>query len=120
MGTSGPDKYTANRDCAWAISTSGGAVKLTFSAFDLESNYDFVKVYDGTSASGNMLGSLTGQTIPAPITSPSGKMFIRFTTDGSVSAAGFAATYAVVSTTELLEERSGPVVESSLPASSGL
>jgi cathepsin B len=118
--TDGPSNYAINKECSWAISSSGGAVKLTFSAFDLETNYDFVKVYDGTSKSSPLLGSLTGQNVPAPITSPSGKMFIEFTTDFSVNAAGFVATYEVQSSSDLLQEASGPVLENSLPIDGGL
>jgi len=55
-----------------------------------------VKVYAGNSAS-VVLASLSGTSAPSPISVPSGGMYIRFTSDGSVERSGFTAQYSGVS-----------------------
>lgn len=91
-GSSG--EYTSNHACQWLIApSSGSAVTLHFASFHLEEDYDFLKVYDGDSASASLLANLHGSTKPDPITAESGKMFLSFTTDGSVNEDGFVASY---------------------------
>jgi hypothetical protein len=86
-------EYSGDLDCSWLINT-GSATTLTFTSFDMEQGYDFVKVYDGDSASAPLLANLHGSQLPSPVTASSGKMFIRFETDGSVHGNGFHARYA--------------------------
>ncbi|MDD3875031.1 MAG: C10 family peptidase [Bacteroidales bacterium] len=91
---SGTANYTDNLNCKWLIKpTNAGTVTLTFTAFDTESNYDFVKVYDGETTSATLLGSFSGSSIPASITSTTGKILVNFTSDGSQNKAGWAANY---------------------------
>jgi len=88
--TDGPSTYQPNMQCTWTIIT-GQAVTLRFSSFNLESGYDFVKVYDGP-AGARMLGSFSGGFIPAPVAS-SAQMTVVFTADSSVQDNGFVAIY---------------------------
>jgi hypothetical protein len=39
-------------------------VTVTFTAFDVECNYDFVFIYDGDSYDSPLLGSFSGDTLP--------------------------------------------------------
>ena len=64
----GPDSYGPNVQCSWLIQT-GAAVTLTFSAFATEGGYDLVKVYSGSTASAPLLGSFSGTSTPAAVTS---------------------------------------------------
>jgi hypothetical protein len=73
--------------------SGGGAITLTFTSFSTEAWYDFVRVYDGTTTSAPLLGSFSGNTLPPVLTANSGSMLIRFTSDGSVVAAGWSANY---------------------------
>jgi len=50
-------------------------------------------VYDGGSYSSPLIGSFSGSSLPAAITSSSHKLFVRFTSDGSNTGGGFAAGY---------------------------
>lgn len=80
-------------------SNSGNAIKLTFSAFDLESGYDFLKIYDGptTASAARHTGSgFTGTGSPNTITSSGNCLTIQFTSDNSVNNAGFAAAISCV------------------------
>jgi len=72
-----------------------GATKiaLEFSAFDLEQNWDFLDVYDGSSTSAPRLFHLTGSSIPPPIVSTGPSMYLRFYTDIGVDSVGFTASY---------------------------
>ena len=91
--TDGPGQYAANSACEWSIS-GPGAITLTFSAVALEANYDFVKVYGGTAPTAPLLDALTGMpSSPVTVASPSGQLYVVFSSDGSVNGAGFEATY---------------------------
>jgi hypothetical protein len=92
---SGALSYENDLSCTWLIrpTTPTTALTLNFTAFATEASYDYVKVYDGISASGVLLGSFSGITLPPRLTATSGAMFIQFTTDGGVVNTGWAATY---------------------------
>ncbi|HOY32603.1 MAG TPA: C10 family peptidase [Bacteroidales bacterium] len=91
---SGSNNYANNLDCKWLIKPANvGSVTLTFTAFNTESNYDFVKVYNGETTSSPLLGSYSGTTLPPQLTASSGKMLIHFTSDNSTVKAGWSANY---------------------------
>ncbi len=79
-------------------------VTVTFNSFALESNYDFLKVYDGTTASAPLIVSLSGSIIPSAISSstPGGCLTFVFTSDSSVAAAGWDATVSCAATAPLI------------------
>ena len=79
--------YNNHVNCHWNLSSNTN-FKLIFFRFNIEHNYDFVYVYDGGS-----VGTFSGTTRPANVTSSHNKLFIRFTTDFSVKREGFAAGY---------------------------
>ncbi len=91
---SGANNYEPNADCKWLIQVSGAtSIDLDFSSFDLEQSYDYVKVYDGTDANANLLASLTGNTIPATISSSGSSLFVHFTSDNLINKGGWEANY---------------------------
>lgn len=61
--------------------------------FNLELNYDFLKVYNNINGGGTLLGSFTGTTLPSNITSSTGKMSLVFTSDATVVYNGFKAIW---------------------------
>jgi hypothetical protein len=73
--------------------SGGGTITLTFTSFATEANYDFVSVYAGSTTSATLLGTFSGTSLPPVLTSTTGSMLIRFTTDRGVVAAGWSATY---------------------------
>jgi len=87
--TNGPLNYGNALYCEWRIDI-GTAVQLTFQSFDVENNYDFLKVYDGNLQ--QLQGTYTGSVLPVPVTS-AGEMIVVFTSDSSISSSGFAASY---------------------------
>ena len=48
-----------------------------------------MKIYDGGSSKDILLISITGNSIPSPVTSLGNQMFITFTTDGNGVGKGF-------------------------------
>ncbi|CAH3179274.1 unnamed protein product [Porites lobata] len=87
--------YSSNMDCRWNL-TSNAVIELLFYYFTTQSSTDYVRVYDGDSISAPLIGEFSGSSLPAPITSSSTKLYVRFTSDGSSEYRGFNARYRAV------------------------
>jgi PKD repeat protein len=86
--------YFNNSQCSWLIQPTGATfIDITFEFFETQAGVDLVKVYDGSNASGTLLGTFSGTTLPPTLTATSGSMYITFTTNGSVTDNGFQALY---------------------------
>jgi len=77
-------------------SVAGDCISINFSAFLIESSWDYLRIYDGTSTGSPLIGtysggSLAGQTITATTSSPGGCLTFWFTSDGIFNYAGWAA-----------------------------
>ncbi len=91
---SGNSDYTNRSNCRWLIQPSGATqITLTFLSFNTETNYDFVRVYDGATPNAPLLGSYSGANLPPALTSSGGSMLVVFTSDSSVTRAGWSASY---------------------------
>ncbi len=92
--------YTDNTNSTVTISPTGASqVKLHFTQFSMENTYDFLYVYDGPNTTSPVLGSFTGATIPADITSTGSSITIRQTSDQNVNAAGYTIQWTCISPT---------------------
>ena len=92
----GPNSnYNSNKDLVLTFlpDTPGGIIEVAFQSFDLESNYDFLYIFDGTSTSATQIGQYTGNNSPGTVTATNaeGALTFRFTSDVSVTKAGWAA-----------------------------
>jgi Zn-dependent metalloprotease len=99
---SGTANYNNNANCKWVIAPAGATqIQLTFTAFDTETNYDTVFVYDGPDETFPVLATWWGNTLPSVIntTAGTGAMCIRFTSDVSNTANGWSANYQAFGTT---------------------
>jgi hypothetical protein len=102
---SGNSDYTNRANCRWLIQPPGATwIELTFSSFNTESGYDFVRVYDGATTSAPLLGSYSGTTLPPVLRSSGGSLLIVFTSDSSITRAGWSASYTSNGTTSLPTE----------------
>ena len=72
-------------------SGNGQSVFLQFSQFAMESGFDNLFIYNGPSTASPLIGSYTGTNSPGTVIGTSGCITVRFTTDGSVTGAGFTA-----------------------------
>ncbi len=87
------DFYGNNQNCSWYIAPPcATGVTLTFSQFNTELNYDGVVIYDDFEST-TPIATLSGSTIPSPVTSTTGKMRVVFVSDFSTTAPGFSAAY---------------------------
>ena len=84
--------YADNMDCQWTLHSST-KVEVTFFNFNTQPDSDYLYVYDGDSSSSSLIGMLNGTSLPAPITSSSNKLHLRFRSDSSGQARGFTAGY---------------------------
>ncbi|KAI0218535.1 Exoskeleton protein RP43 [Lamellibrachia satsuma] len=105
FGTAGSG-HGNNERCAWKIQVPGNKqVRLHFVGFNLELHpscrYDSVKVYDGRSNRSPLKGTYCGSRMPADITSSGSAMFVSFTSDSSVTKAGFRIRFQKVSCSKL-------------------
>lgn len=76
-------------------------IRLTFTAFDLEADYDYIYIYDGPTTASTSLtpGGLTGEDVSGPFepyvsTSPDGALTLQFYSDQGVVEGGYVATVA--------------------------
>lgn len=89
---SGTANYQNLTTCIWMIQPDTvGDIILTFTEFDTEENHDFVTVYDGS----DKIGEFSGSEIPYVQTITNGMLTIVFSTNSSVTANGWTASYAV-------------------------
>lgn len=91
---SGASNYANNLNCSWLIQPAG-ASSITFGLTNLntEISNDRIRVYDGANNSAPQLGSYSGTNNLNTLTSSGGVMFVEFTTNGSVTDAGWDAFY---------------------------
>eukprot|EP01043_Picozoa_sp_COSAG02_P071033 COSAG02_NODE_12821_length_1487_cov_1.652017_1_plen_317_part_10 len=78
--------------CEWIIECASAPVQLSFTAFDLEANWDFVHFFDSDSpVNDQLIRSLSGSAVPTGVVSTGSHMYLQFTSDGSLSGNGFTA-----------------------------
>ena len=87
----------------YTINPNGNStVSLVFSQFSTQANQDFLKVYDGASVNGTLLGNFSGNSLPNggnAITSLSGSMTLVFTSNIAMTSSGFVASWSTNDTT---------------------
>jgi hypothetical protein len=88
------DSGVIGATCDWTIRCAqGNGVQIAFDSLNVEQNFDYVTVYDGTSPQGTQLGHFSGSAPPPPITTTSHSVLIEYTSDGSVNRGGFSGSY---------------------------
>lgn len=100
--------YSNNTSCRWRLQRNDTLpLTIYFSRFDTEPLYDNLTIYDlGT---GLPIDTISGHYdqdhLPAPVTAHSGKMFLIFSTNGSVTGRGWEIYYPKRNTG--IEEKTG-------------
>ena len=98
----GTGNYGNNQSFTFTIcpSNPNSRVSVNFSSFNLEANYDFLSIYNGNSTTAPLIGTYSGTTSPgvitASLTNASGCLTFRFTTDGSITRAGWVAAISCI------------------------
>ncbi|NVO02281.1 MAG: gliding motility-associated C-terminal domain-containing protein [Bacteroidetes bacterium] len=83
--------------------TAGQQVRLSFTAWDLENNFDYLYVYDGPSIASPSLGNINGHRVVGTVTesdilvtSSNGYLTFKFHSDSSTPDKGWQATITCV------------------------
>jgi len=87
-----PNDYSHNQNCGVRITAPQGMkVELKIREFHLEENYDFAYVYDGANDGATLMKTLHGNkgTGAGSVTSTGNEMYVKYTSDYSVSKSGF-------------------------------
>ena len=93
--------YGASQTIVKTFYPSSGVLKMNFTEFGLEQNYDFMYIYNGPSTNSPLFANgngLTGTALPGTFTSthPSGAITVRFVSDPAVNDIGWKANFSCV------------------------
>jgi len=97
-GSTGDYGLSETNIVTYCPSVVGSKMTLDFTAFNTESGFDFLNIYDGTSTAATSIGNLTGNSYSVPFTviatntNVSGCLTFEFISDDLVVKAGWAAT----------------------------
>ncbi len=99
-GASGTYQNGENFTMTFYPAAAGSMVRMIFNSFATESNYDYLRIYNGTSTSATLIGTYNGTTGPGTVTAAnaSGALTFNFTSDGSVTPAGWEAAISCYNT----------------------
>jgi hypothetical protein len=81
------------RQCQLINPPSSSSISLTFTSFNLENNWDFLLVFNGTNNQAPLIGKYTGTTNPGTLVASSGKIYMELRTDCATTAPGFEANW---------------------------
>jgi len=73
--------------------TGANSVSVTFNSFELENEWDYLHIYDGTDVFDPLIGVYTGTTNPGTVTSSNGHLLFEFRSDCAIAEPGWEATY---------------------------
>ncbi len=91
--------YTNSKTYTLVIQPAGAtSVSMNFTQWGLESGYDFLRIYNGTSVSAPLIGNYSA-TSPGTVTANSGAMTLRFTSDANTTGIGWRSTWSAVGCT---------------------
>lgn len=101
----GTGNYSNNQNQTYTIcpSTAGQYVRLAFTSWGMEANFDYLSIFDGNSTSENMIvGSSFSSTSPGTVTATTlnttGCLTLKFFSDGGTVGSGFQASVSCVAT----------------------
>lgn len=95
---SGPNYYFNNTDCDWLIKSTDQEfdfLRIYFTKYDLLEN-DILKIYEGNSSDGVLIGEYTAGVAPSEMISYSDEIYITFTTDSQGQAEGWSLNYETI------------------------
>lgn len=87
----GTGNYGNNLDVTQTIvAANGNHLRVTFTSFNLESGWDYLRIYDGPTTQSPLLGSYSNNS-PGIVISSSSSLTFVFHSDGSVQYSGWVA-----------------------------
>lgn len=93
--TGGPSNdYSDDERPVWLIQpASAQTITLDFTAFDLETNWDYLYIYDGDTITSPLIGMYTGTSSPGTVISSGNSLLLEFRSDCNTTAPGWEANY---------------------------
>lgn len=76
--------------------TGATSITLNITSFDVESTWDYLYIYDGTTPFDDRVGFYTGTTIPPIITVNSGNVLLEFRSDCATTNPGFEISWSSI------------------------
>ncbi len=96
-GAGGSYNNSESFTMTFCSSTPGAQISFTFSLFNTESSFEHLVVHDGPNATAATIANYTGSlTAPFTVTSSNGCLTFVWTSDGSVTYSGWAATISCI------------------------
>lgn len=94
-GSSPKYNYGDNRDCQWLIAPAEiiDNIKIHFERFNTEPTNDYVVIYDGETTAAPVLGTFSGNSVPADLESTGKKVLVRFVSNSSIADDGWLLTF---------------------------
>lgn len=92
----GPANYVDNMNCSWHLNRPGATnIRISFSQFNTEAGSDLIRIYRGADSLSPLIATYSGATIPTALNVPSDNVYILFTSNGTVTRAGFTLNYVI-------------------------
>ncbi|KAM4836887.1 CUB and sushi domain-containing protein 1 [Thomomys bottae] len=89
-----PEEYGNNMHCVWLIiAEPGSRIHLIFNDFDVEPQFDFLAIKDDGLSEISVLGTFSGNEVPAQLASSGHIVRLEFQSDHSTTGRGFNITY---------------------------
>ncbi|XP_070575204.1 bone morphogenetic protein 1-like isoform X3 [Ptychodera flava] len=90
-----PGYYNNKQECIYVIfiPRNDALILLEFDTFNTEPKHDVVRIYDGLSLTGTLIGEYSGTSIPPAVLSTGNVLTVTFTSDFSATRPGFLANY---------------------------
>lgn len=86
--------YSSDERKLWLFKPIGAtSISMNFTAFNLENNFDYLLIYDGSSTGSTLIGKYTNNISPGIINSSGATLLFEFRSDCATTQLGWAATY---------------------------
>jgi len=86
--------YNSDERSLTLIAPAGAsAISVTFQSFDLEEDWDYLYIYDGTDVFSPLIGYYTGTNNPGIVSSNNGNLLFEFRSDCATTELGWEATW---------------------------
>ncbi|MCL4855965.1 MAG: N-acetylmuramoyl-L-alanine amidase [Flavobacteriales bacterium] len=93
----GTGNYGNDQRSLFLIQPTGAtSITLNINVFNVENNWDYLYIYNGTTPFSPRVGYYTGSSIPSTITVNSGNVLIEFRSDCATTAPGFEISWNAV------------------------
>jgi subtilase family serine protease len=105
-GPSGNYATSAYGGTTLVPATAGNKIRLQFTSFNVDTYYDVVRVYDGSSTSAPLIGEYSNYSLPPAsvyATNSAGTLTVVLQSDSYYSYSGFAASIACVTSVPLAD-----------------